>query len=113
MARRDRGRVQRLLERGLKIVAFGAARRPVVTLTLLGLAGGLAYLIRYPYGCAEQTTSRILPLLGLKDLAEATGEGLKADVGDMIRAGLRRLAKFQQADGGFALWPTARTDPSA
>jgi uncharacterized protein YfaS (alpha-2-macroglobulin family) len=82
---------------GLEVVLSGSR--------LAGVAAGLSSLLEYPYGCAEQTTSQLLPLLALREVAEVTGEGLKRDVGAMIRAGLRRLATFQRPDGGFGLWP--------
>jgi uncharacterized protein YfaS (alpha-2-macroglobulin family) len=74
---------------------------------LAGLAPSLAYLLEYPYGCAEQTTSRLLPLLALRDVAELSGEGPRANILGYIQAGLRRLATFQQPSGGFAYWPDA------
>ena len=36
---------------------------------LAGLADGIEQLIEYPYGCTEQTVSRMVPLLALSDLA--------------------------------------------
>ena len=41
----------------------------------LDVAGILAALDRYPYGCAEQLTSRALPLVYLNDVAVAIGAG--------------------------------------
>ena len=35
----------------------------------LKFAGGLKYLLGYPYGCIEQTTSKLFPLLYFQDLA--------------------------------------------
>lgn len=84
---------------GLELVVSGSR--------LAGLAASLAYLMEYPYGCGEQTTSGLLPLLALRDVADATGEALGKNVGDMIAAGLRRLATFQRDSGGFSLWPDA------
>jgi hypothetical protein len=82
---------------GLDVVLSGSR--------LAGVAAGLSSLLEYPYGCAEQTTSKLLPLIALRDVAEVTGEGLKRDAGAMIRAGLQRLATFQRDNGGFGLWP--------
>jgi uncharacterized protein YfaS (alpha-2-macroglobulin family) len=88
---------------GLEVVASGSR--------LAGLASALSYLLEYPYGCAEQTTSSLLPVLAMRDLAEATGESLTRDVGTLIRAGLARLATFQHESGGFTLWQGGR-DPT-
>ena len=64
-------------------------------------------LLRYPYGCLEQTTSRCFPLLYLdalldeEDLAEATPT---ADSG-FIEAGIERILSMQRYDGLFDYWP--------
>ncbi len=41
----------------------------ITSLPALQFAGGLKYLMQYPYGCVEQTTSCSFPLLYLKDIA--------------------------------------------
>ncbi|MBL8664068.1 MAG: alpha-2-macroglobulin family protein [Candidatus Odyssella sp.] len=71
----------------------------------LGIADLLASLDRYPYGCAEQTTSRALPLLYLADMAQAIGVAkdeptLRARVQDAIY----RVLGMQARDGGFGMW---------
>jgi hypothetical protein len=69
--------------------------------------GKLTYLLHYPYGCVEQTTSSVFPLLYFGDLAkeldpEALGNG---DSASMVREGVRRLGTMQTVSGGFAMWP--------
>ena len=73
----------------------------------IGLAGGLDYLLRYPYGCLEQTTSSAFPLLVLPDLVNAARPGAmgKEDADDFLRAGIERILSMQMADGGFHPWP--------
>ena len=71
----------------------------------MGLANLLKSLSRYPYGCAEQTTSRALPLLYVSEVAESLGISentvvLRARVQDAIR----RLFSMQRSDGSFGLW---------
>ncbi len=75
----------------------------------IGLAGGLDYLMRYPYGCLEQTTSAAFPLLVLPDLVNAVRPGAmgKEDADDFVRAGIERILSMQMADGGFHPWPNA------
>ncbi|MDD5492006.1 MAG: MG2 domain-containing protein, partial [bacterium] len=67
----------------------------------------LDYLIGYPYGCAEQVTSKIFPLLYFKEIGLATGIfGSKANAVDMyVQAGIEKLEKMQLADGSFTMWP--------
>jgi uncharacterized protein YfaS (alpha-2-macroglobulin family) len=69
--------------------------------------GALDYLIRYPYGCAEQVTSQAFPLLYLKDLGFATGRfAERANAIDTyVQAAIKTLQKQQLANGEFALWP--------
>jgi uncharacterized protein YfaS (alpha-2-macroglobulin family) len=71
----------------------------------MGLAKLLKSLSRYPYGCAEQTTSRALPLLYVSEIAESLGIAensvlLRGRVQDAIR----RLFSMQRSDGSFGLW---------
>lgn len=76
-------------------------------LPVLSLTGKLADLLRYPYGCLEQTTSRGFPLLYLSDLAKVLEPELlaKGDPNRLVQEALRRIATMQTYDGGFAMWP--------
>lgn len=67
-------------------------------------AGLLQLLDRFPYGCAEQTVSRALPLLYLNEVAE--GIGLDADTAlpQRIDDAIDRVLAFQDTTGGFGLW---------
>ncbi|SIS80799.1 alpha-2-macroglobulin family protein [Paracoccus saliphilus] len=64
----------------------------------------LMSLDRYPYGCAEQTTSRALPLLYVNELSKAAG--LKDDpaVKGRIEDAIRRVLSYQSSAGSFGLW---------
>jgi hypothetical protein len=71
----------------------------------LGLADLLASLDRYPYGCAEQTTSRALPLLYLSEVARSIGlGGDDAAIRATVQGAIQRVLAMQQRDGGFGLW---------
>ncbi|TXB62686.1 alpha-2-macroglobulin family protein [Phaeodactylibacter luteus] len=64
----------------------------------------LSYLLRYPYGCLEQTVSGAYPQLyagQLLDLSTAQQETAKTNV----QAALERVKKFQTGSGGLAYWP--------
>ncbi|MCY0094942.1 alpha-2-macroglobulin family protein [Hoeflea ulvae] len=68
------------------------------------VASLLMALDRYPYGCAEQTTSRALPLLYLSDLG-GIGGGDDADaIRKRIDGAITRLVAYQSASGSFGLW---------
>ncbi len=70
------------------------------------LPGGLAYLSHYPYGCAEQTLSSVLPNVVLQKLQgfDAFRIVEKKQLDDMVISGLTRLSTFQRGDGGFGYW---------
>lgn len=70
-------------------------------------AESLRYLIGYPYGCVEQTTSRVFPLLYFSELAAVVEPTLAQDgsVDDFIRAGITRLESMLHASHHFAYWP--------
>jgi len=61
-------------------------------------------LDRYPYGCAEQVSSRALPLLYLNDVATAIGLGTDDALEQRIRDAIRDLLSKQTSNGGFGLW---------
>lgn len=64
----------------------------------------IKWLIRYPYGCIEQTTSSVFPQLYLKELFNLSEERIK-EIDENINAAIERLRTFQLADGGFSYWP--------
>jgi len=67
------------------------------------VASLLMALDRYPYGCAEQTTSRALPLLYLSELGGAGGDDAGA-IRERIEGAITRLVAYQSASGSFGLW---------
>jgi uncharacterized protein YfaS (alpha-2-macroglobulin family) len=75
------------------------------------LGGSIDYLMRYPYGCLEQTTSKSLPLLYLADLVERTYPGWldRQGISDFVSAGIHRVLSMQKHDGSFGLWPGSDT----
>ena len=70
-------------------------------------AGGLHYLIQYPHGCLEQTTSRVFPLLYLSDLARIVEPTLAKDgkVDEYIEAGITKLENMLTWKHHFSYWP--------
>lgn len=70
----------------------------------------LKYLIHYPYGCIEQTTSSTRPLLYLGNLVQSVDPALVAKdrIEAMVMAGLNRILSMQTPSGGFAYWPGAQ-----
>ena len=73
----------------------------------LNLSTRLDYLLRYPHGCLEQTTSAAFPQLYLKDVAN-TNASVNARSEQNVKAALNRLQGFQIPEGGFSYWQGER-----
>lgn len=90
--------------------AIPASAEVVVSVDPDGLAGiedGLRELVGYPYGCLEQTTSKVIPMIAVRDLAETLQlAGLSgAKLEGFVKAGVAKIGRHQTAYGGFSLWP--------
>ena len=70
----------------------------------LNLEERLGYLIAYPHGCVEQTTSSVFPQLYLDRLL-SLDPGRIAQIRSNIAAGIDRLGTFRIGGGGFSYWP--------
>ena len=64
-------------------------------------------LIKYPYGCLEQTTSTVFPLLYVKDILRIVSPDVLKDknILKFINAGIEKIISLQTVSGGFAFWP--------
>ncbi|MCL1821833.1 MAG: MG2 domain-containing protein [Prolixibacteraceae bacterium] len=70
----------------------------------LNLEKNLQYLIQYPHGCVEQTTSGAFAQLFLDKLIKLTPKE-KTRTEENVRAGLQRLNTMQISNGGLSYWP--------
>lgn len=70
----------------------------------INLGSRLRYLIHYPYGCIEQTTSSVFPQLYL-DQVKVLTETEQATIQRNVTAGIERLKSFMTRDNGFSYWP--------
>lgn len=70
----------------------------------INLGRRLNYLLRYPYGCIEQTTSAAFPQLYVDRLMELS-EDQKTKIPENIKGAIKRIRSFQTSNGGFAYWP--------
>lgn len=64
----------------------------------------LMTLDRYPYGCAEQTTSRALPLLYVSELSADAGMADDPQLRERIQGAIFRVLNYQSSSGSFGLW---------
>jgi alpha-2-macroglobulin len=70
----------------------------------------LMSLDRYPYGCAEQTTSRALPLLYLSELNASAGLPDDGEVHKRVQDAIYRVLSYQSSSGSFGLWSPGSGD---
>ncbi len=77
----------------------------------INLGQRMKYLLQYPYGCIEQTTSTVFPQLYVHRV-KALSEAEKTKIQNNVRAGIDRLKSFQQSDGGFSYWPGGENSDS-
>jgi uncharacterized protein YfaS (alpha-2-macroglobulin family) len=70
----------------------------------LNLDRHLNYLLRYPHGCLEQTTSAAFPQLYLNQLTQLSDKRQK-QIQDHVSAAVEGMRKFQNAQGEFNYWP--------
>lgn len=73
------------------------------TLPPMDFSKRMDYLLRYPHGCVEQTTSAAFPQLFLADVLDITFER-KKDIEKNVKAAIRRLGDFQTPSGGLSYW---------
>ncbi len=70
----------------------------------LNLEQHLDYLVNYPHGCLEQTTSSVFPQLYLPKLLKLDPEREK-QVEHHIKRAISKLAGFQSSNGNLMYWP--------
>ncbi len=77
---------------------------------LPSIEGSMSYLLRYPYGCVEQTSSRLLPWIVLKQYLDSgnTVAKTETEIEEHLHHGVERLFSMQTSSGGLAYWPGQR-----
>lgn len=76
----------------------------VSALPSMNLSRHLDYLIQYPHGCIEQTTSAAFPQLYVDMLTPLT-QKQKDKIAKNLTAAINKMRSFQQSSGGFSYWP--------
>jgi len=79
-----------------------------------GLIDSLQYLTGYPYGCVEQTMSRFLPDVVVKqtlDKLKLKNEKIEKELPKQVEDSLTRLYAFQHGDGGWGWWEADDSQP--
>ena len=86
--------------------ATSTAMLEISSIPNLDLQKRLDFLIQYPHGCIEQTTSGVFPQLVLNQLSELDNNQ-KAAIDKNVKSGISRIINMQRTDGGFGYWPGA------
>ena len=80
---------------------------PTATLDIPSL---LTSLDRYPYGCAEQTVSRALPLVYANAVAAQLGIAPDKELKERVQKAVDRVFEMQDSSGAFGVWGPVTTD---
>lgn len=79
------------------------AQSPIVRFTK-----NLNYLVKYPYGCVEQTTSAVFPQLYYGDLISALGGQKTSNSNEAnynVQQAILKLQSMQLPNGSLSYWP--------
>jgi alpha-2-macroglobulin len=97
------------------IPATTQAKLVVSNSPLAPFTGHLEYLLVYPYGCVEQTTSGAFPQLYAADLSSAlhknraaaafTAKNTRSIAHENVQAAISRLQSMQMYNGALSYWP--------
>jgi len=93
---------------------FGGLELTFSSTALSGLEDAVQYLVDYPYECAEQIASRLLPIFALGDIlndfpiASQQDRALRTK---LASDGIAKLLAKQSHDGGFGYWDGGESSP--
>lgn len=65
----------------------------------------LTYLLKYPHGCIEQTTSQGFPLLYYDQLSSTIDTRNSRNANYIVQEVIKRIYLMQLYSGGFSYWP--------
>ena len=74
------------------------------------LDNAVSYLFNYPYGCLEQRSAAVMPLVIFGEYLDALS--IKTDVSNpkrVVENELRSWAQIQLSNGGFPYWPSGNS----
>ncbi len=96
-------------EQEIDFSAFGIDGSNSATIELSSLPpmnfeSRLQYLIRFPHGCVEQTTSAAFPQLYLGDIFNLSSDQ-QQKIQKNIEAAIYKLKRYIQPNGGMSYWP--------
>ena len=90
--------------------ALSKSRHSVTNTPLAELKSALEWLADYPYGCLEQTSSRIFPLITAGGILNTLGSVAAQNRAEYVAAGVRRVESMIR-QSGFVMWPDCTYAP--
>lgn len=81
--------------------------------SLAAIRGSLPYLVEFPWGCTEQTMSRYLPALAVREVLGRLSipqTSFEQDLDKALAFGEQRLLQLQHDDGGWGWWEHDASD---
>lgn len=93
------------------ITGEGAITLDTAFSPLVEAAGSIDYLLSYPHGCVEQTSSSLIPWCAvdaLRDFVPSFSKIPERKVDEALQGGVNRLLSMQLENGSFTYWPGSR-----
>ncbi|MCT8972075.1 alpha-2-macroglobulin family protein [Microbaculum marinisediminis] len=93
-----------------RVAGSGFVNLSITQAGALDVPSILAALDRYPYGCAEQITSRGMPLLYLSSVAGELGLSTEPELRERVEKAIAGVLAKQSGSGSFGLWGPGQGD---
>ena len=97
----------------VKFMPLGTASKLVISKSpAVQYLDRMGDLVRYPYGCMEQTTSAAFPQIYLRDIANMMKQSGKDQAIDAasaeynVQQAINKVEAYQLYNGGFSMWPS-------
>lgn len=101
----------------VKFMPIGTASKLMLSLSpAVQYLNRLSDLVRYPYGCMEQTTSAAFPQIYLGEIANILSQtgieaGIDVDAAHYnVQQAINKVEAYQLYNGGFSMWPSGGND---
>ncbi len=99
----DSNAIQNMTFETFGVFGTNSATVEFSTMPPMDFSRRLQYLVQYPHGCVEQTTSSVFPQLYLDDIFDLPLKK-KQQIQTNIENGIKRLGHFQRLNGGMSYW---------
>lgn len=100
----DAGKQSTLNYTAIGVEGTNSGSVEISTIPPINLESRLDYLISYPHGCVEQTSSAAFAQLYLDEIVNLSADK-KAGIESNVKAAIQKLQDFQMSNGAFSYWP--------